>query len=221
MSAPKTPEISRSPGLPASILGQPAYFVAGGGYRGTTADLDATVARAAELLRDAYGMDVTIRFNSDRKSGGAFLVTSETDGFGYNAEIGICASIAFRDEDERARYIERTRQRWADHPTIVANSIAWAESCEPGKVSVQAHIGAFALTDKSLASGYEDDPARGYYHGEAATIEDALAFVQANGSLERVREWQALTAVAHFLVKGGETLRAAKTVRPTRSRRAR
>jgi hypothetical protein len=47
----------------------------GGGYSGATADLDALVADAAELLRDAFGMDIEIRFNSDRESGGAWLKT--------------------------------------------------------------------------------------------------------------------------------------------------
>lgn len=99
-----TAGITRSPGIPVTVGMNVA--VVGGGYRGMTAELDSVVARAAETLREAYAMDVTIRFNSDRRSGGAFLVTDPVDGIGANAEIGICASqvTAERNEYFAARY---------------------------------------------------------------------------------------------------------------------
>jgi len=77
--------IIRSAGLPTGHLG----LLAGGGYSGATEELDSLVYRAAEALRTAYPRNVTIRFNSDRRSGGAWLITHEVDGFGRNAEIGI------------------------------------------------------------------------------------------------------------------------------------
>ena len=77
--------IERSPGIP--IPGTP--YSAGGGMAGATQALDDAVAQAAEALRDLYGMDVMIRFNSDRRSGGAWLRTHGTDGLDQNDDIGI------------------------------------------------------------------------------------------------------------------------------------
>lgn len=68
-------------------------FVAGGGYAGATEELDTLVQDAAEALADAYAMPVTIRFNSDRRSGGAWLKTNPVDAIGRNAEIGIGARL--------------------------------------------------------------------------------------------------------------------------------
>lgn len=45
----------------------------GGGGSGLDPALDAIVQAAAERLRQRFGIDVEIRFNSDRMSGGAFL----------------------------------------------------------------------------------------------------------------------------------------------------
>ncbi len=85
--------IERSAGLPITVAGLPTGYVSGGGFRGSTAELDRTVERAAATLRDAYDRDVTIRFNSDRQSGGAWVVTDAVDGFGANAELGIGAAL--------------------------------------------------------------------------------------------------------------------------------
>lgn len=80
--------IERSPGLPAGF-----GFVCGGGYSGATEDLDQAVVDAAERLAAVYRMPVTIRFNSDRRSGGAWLKTDEPDGMWLNAEVGVCFSL--------------------------------------------------------------------------------------------------------------------------------
>ena len=79
--------ITRSAGIAVPGTG----FVAGGGMTGATQELDAAIQAAAEALRRQYPRDVSIRFNSDRKSGGAWLVTHPVDTFGTNTEIGICA----------------------------------------------------------------------------------------------------------------------------------
>jgi hypothetical protein len=50
-----------------------AGFNPGGGRSGLDPRLDAIVVEAAERLRARYGIDVEIRFNSNRLSGGAFL----------------------------------------------------------------------------------------------------------------------------------------------------
>jgi hypothetical protein len=82
--------------IPASAFtfdGSIPVAVAGGGFSGLTKELDATVQAAAEALASAYALDVTIRFNSDRRRGGAWLRTHETDGIHDNAELGIGAGL--------------------------------------------------------------------------------------------------------------------------------
>ena len=82
-------QITRSPGIPTGYMG----LVAGGGMTGATEELDAAVQAAAEALAAHYGRDVMIRFNSDRKSGGAWIITHPIDDFMGNAEIGIRAGF--------------------------------------------------------------------------------------------------------------------------------
>jgi len=98
--------IERSPGIGVGM-----GYVVGGGYSGATADLDATVQAAAQLLADAYGYPVTIRFNSDRRSGGAWLKTDDPDGIWLNAEVGIGASLITDDDAAHwaARYPDMTQ----------------------------------------------------------------------------------------------------------------
>lgn len=112
--------ITRSPGY-ATGHG----FIAGGGQSGVTAELDSVVAEAAETLAAAYGMPVTIRFNSDRRSGGAWLRTDEPDSIGANAEVGICACIVTAESN--ARFAARCPD--------MENNLR-----DPG-IYVQAHVG--------------------------------------------------------------------------------
>lgn len=83
-----TTTIERSPGIAL-----PTGHVAGGGRSGATPELDAHVAAAAEALGKHFDGPVAIRFNSDRRSGGAWLRTSEQDAIGRNAHVGISAGI--------------------------------------------------------------------------------------------------------------------------------
>jgi hypothetical protein len=150
-------EIERSAGLVVSIGTLPA--IVGGGYSGRSDELDATVQRAAEMLRDAYGLPVVIRFNSDRLSGGAWLKTHEVDGIGRNSEIGLCASENTERTEERYRLIcERSDGDMIYKP-------------RPLGVSVQAHISV-----RSAKDGI-------YYHCTHESLEDALAYVLANAEL--------------------------------------
>jgi hypothetical protein len=59
-------------------------FFPGGGYSGETKELDDLVQQAAELLAAAFGLAVEIRFNSNRKSGKAFVAAGRqsTPGLG-------------------------------------------------------------------------------------------------------------------------------------------
>lgn len=78
------PEIKRHGGT--AVHG----FIVGGGYEGRTKELDQIVQREAELLKATYNRDVQIRFNSDRLSGGAWLVNS-LPGFSGCCQVGLCA----------------------------------------------------------------------------------------------------------------------------------
>ena len=79
-------KISRSPGIAVH------NYIVGGGWRGCSNELDTVVMREAEFLRDYYHINVTIRFNSNRLSGGAWLIDSKKDGIGSNSSIGLGAS---------------------------------------------------------------------------------------------------------------------------------
>lgn len=80
--------ITRSPGVPIG-----SGLTAGGGASGVTEALDAVVADAADRLAALYGGPVTIRFNSDRRSGGAWLLTEPHDRIGVNHEVGVTAAV--------------------------------------------------------------------------------------------------------------------------------
>lgn len=82
--------ISRSPGF--AVQG----YVVGGGQRGLSDELDRIVVQEAEFLRDHFHSDVTIRYNSDRLSGGAWLVDAPLDAFDGNSSIGLGASLINR-----------------------------------------------------------------------------------------------------------------------------
>lgn len=84
-SAGRPPEIRSSVG----VVVPGALQVVGGGTPDSEA-LRVKVDRAAVLLRDRYGMDVEKRYNSNGRSGGAFLVTDPSErGIGSNGSVGI------------------------------------------------------------------------------------------------------------------------------------
>jgi hypothetical protein len=161
--------ITRSPGTPITRGGQPTGYVAGGGYSGADEDLDATVAQAAELLAAAYNMDVTIRFNSDRQSGGAFLKTHEVDAVGRNSEVGINAG--------------RRRTRDALERTAARYGLTVEEWCTPeeiadadGSLYVAVYLSATSLTDPSLANSGGSRP---YLHMQMPDVETAVEYALA------------------------------------------
>ena len=49
-------------------------YLVGAGGSGFTEELDQIVEEAAHKLYEMYGVKITIRFNTDRKSGGAFVL---------------------------------------------------------------------------------------------------------------------------------------------------
>lgn len=86
-SAGTLPEIRLSAG--AVVLG--AHLVVGGGTPASE-DMRREIDRVAVLLRDRYGMEVETRYNSNGRSGGAFLVTDARErGIDSNGSVGISA----------------------------------------------------------------------------------------------------------------------------------
>jgi hypothetical protein len=171
-------EITRSTGTPLTA-GAACYGFAGGGYQGLTPELDTTVAEAAEALAKAYDMDVTIRFNSDRASGGAFLRTHEQDGIGANGEVGIGASVV------TARH-RASWQRWATEAGdgYPEEREYWEDALRTspeGQLTVHAHIRATSADPGCLAGlrelpGWNDMSGRptAYHHGPAESVPQAL-----------------------------------------------
>jgi hypothetical protein len=162
--------IERSPGIPA-VAGGVCYGLAGGGYQGLTAELDAVVQEAAERLQAAYGMDVVIRFNTNRASGGAWLRTHDHDGIGANAEIGIGASVVTQETIRIRRTYDLEGQDEA-----------------PGTIHLTAHIAGTSLAEQSIKqlpgwNGPTSLSPNGYYHGRVASIDEALALCLRAGSI--------------------------------------
>jgi hypothetical protein len=85
-------QITRSKGI---LVGG---FNPGGGHSGIDATLDALVADAAARLRELCGQAVEIRFNSDRRSGGAFLAEGPTVGLSVS-QTRLSSLRGFDDED--------------------------------------------------------------------------------------------------------------------------
>lgn len=84
----QNPSISRSTGVAVN-----GGYVVGGGFRGLTDELDSIVKQEAQILYNRFNTDIVIRFNSDRMSGGAWLVDSTEDTLGSNCNIGLCAKL--------------------------------------------------------------------------------------------------------------------------------
>ena len=76
--------ITRCPGISTGL-----GYIVGGGYKGITKELDDAVHLAAETLKQAFGCNIVVRFNSDRNSGGAFIKDDESD-----AKIGLCVRLS-------------------------------------------------------------------------------------------------------------------------------
>lgn len=85
-----THSISRSSGI--IVQG----FIVGGGQRGLSEELDRIVMQEAKFLREHFHSDVTIRYNSDRLSGGAWLVDAPVDTLVTNSSIGLGVSLVNR-----------------------------------------------------------------------------------------------------------------------------
>ncbi|MEI7837854.1 MAG: hypothetical protein WCK05_15745 [Planctomycetota bacterium] len=64
----------------------PTFPLPGGGYEGITRKLDRAVLRAAGWLGRRFNRPVLLRFNSDRRSGGAWFKDSHRDHAGVSIQ---------------------------------------------------------------------------------------------------------------------------------------
>lgn len=78
-------KVSRSTGMYV-----PGWFGPnpGGGYKGSTLELDGAVRSQAEWLIKQFDVDVEIRFNSNRQSGGAWVVDNKLKNTGIGLNVG-------------------------------------------------------------------------------------------------------------------------------------
>lgn len=184
------PTITRSSGI-----GVGGGWIVGGGHTGLYESLDEATKAAAEALAAAYDCDVTIRFNSDRRSGGAWLKTHEQDRIGANSEIGIGTAIVDQ------RMIDARRKFDKIDGTNTADELV------EGEIWFFAHIRDTSLTDLSLRdaddwntrsvrtpSGYVRTPIDGYLHRRVESIEAAIELLKA--SAKPLANLEAATAEA-------------------------
>jgi hypothetical protein len=179
--------ITRSTGIPVGA-GAVVYGMAGGGYQGLTPELDNVVQEGAKALAEAYGMDVTIRFNSDRASGGAWLVTHARDDIGANGEVGIGGGVVtarMRASWERFAAQAAEWEQKDDDPAVFTNErqhyeTALRESPE-GQLTIYAHISSTSTLPGKRAElaklpGWNDMSGRpsAYHHGPADSVAQAL-----------------------------------------------
>lgn len=186
--------IERSTGL-LVVFGGVIQGMAGDGYSGCTAELDAVVMQAAGCLAASYGADIEVRYNSDRESGGAWVKTPD----GRNNRVGICASLVtarHRAQTEasalRCEAEARTgHASWQREPMTARQrkgargcarqDRAWLAENPEGQLTVFAFLEGSAVLPELRAElerlpGWNDMCGRSgaYHHGEAADVAAAL-----------------------------------------------
>ena len=157
-------KIERSRGIFIGSMG----LRAGGGYSGATSELDAAVQQAAEMLAVAYpGFDIEIRFNSDRRSGGAWLKV------GDGAAIGIAIG-AYAERAQAAALEAQLEADEIDFDTYDTLHCALLRT-----LHTSAHIGTSHLGNPAVANcdGGRNDP---YCHAYMPSMEAAIAFLKLN-----------------------------------------
>ena len=166
MSAKAT--ITRSSGLSTGFSG----FIAGGGYSGMTKELDDTVAKQATMLAEAFGRDVEIRFNSDRRSGGAWL-KDDLPGFAGNAQAGFTARIAAKPPKGK------TYHQWLNE---LGEEHGWGPGMDkvlreaPQEVAISTYIKEAVLKDSSIANSGNLDSR--YASQEHSSLREGIAFLK-------------------------------------------
>ena len=152
--------IRRHAGIP--IKGTP--YAVGAGYSGITQELDQTVELAARMLAAAFGGDIEIRFNTDRRSGGAWLM-DDKPGLAGNASVGLTAGLRAKRPDGLSD------AEWWDMPIEEHQRL-------PVELTVATVVKPDHLNDPALAN--QGNPDSRYASHEHDSLVAGLAWLQAN-----------------------------------------
>jgi len=131
---------------------------------------------AADMLGEAYGIDVSVRLNGDRTSGGAWLVTDPESPL--EVDMGIIVkwnSVRQIREDAETGFLEITaEERFAEDGVDPA---ALAANGYDGYLTYHAHVGLRSIRVLSLGDGAVKDPFQ-YVRVRCPSIGEALEFVR-------------------------------------------
>jgi hypothetical protein len=146
-------------------------IAAGGGFPAPP-NLHDTVNAAAQALTNLYGgADVQIRFNSNGRSGGAFLLTHPADHFLGNAEVGITADLTPEDTISIAVRLTATAAR---HGHRIPGDHQWVDNID----TAVAMLTEKANLDASAIKGLIADQQREF---EASHVRLGLAVPARSG----------------------------------------
>ncbi|MBK1666597.1 hypothetical protein CKO28_00885 [Rhodovibrio sodomensis] len=179
------PRIRNHPGTP--IPGTP--YTAGGGQIRAKDELRQTVGQAAELLTEAFGADVEVRFNSNGQSGGAYVITDAADGLGANAEIGLGALLV--DVEARRRDHERRHKKYgplpggARSPDAEIREMLIDHGQDPDNppasyLVIKLQIGGRALLHPEVATHEHHQTGQPEVSKKMASLEEGIAFLKAH-----------------------------------------
>jgi len=150
-----TPTITRHKGK-VCVPGLP--FMYGAGYEGATEELDRLVVRAAKMLTKAYGLDVEIRFNTNRRSGGAWLHSvGKAGGIGLGGGLG------------KQRPNGLTDQQWHEMPRPEYYGL-------PDHLYIDTFIDAAYCADPAIVN--EGNPGFRYAYHEHKTLAAGLRWLK-------------------------------------------
>lgn len=165
----KLETIKRSAGTVVTVGSIP--YIVGGGYEGSTQELDETVKLEAELLAKTFHKDIEIRFNSDRGSGGAWLVNS-LKGFDGNCQVGFCAELVAITPEGMTR------------SEFLVNSTSEFIRNQPKEIYIATNIKPSALKNPELVNS--GNPDSRYCWLTHKSIEIALDWLIANVDKKRI-----------------------------------
>jgi hypothetical protein len=160
-------KIERSIGLATGYALAP---LCGNGYEGATDELDSLVQRAAEMLAAEFSRDIEIRFNSDRRSGGAWLKNALL-GYAGNCQVQLGAGLCKK----------------APHGVDVLSFSRYEYAQLPDRIYICTYVAESALRDKSLATeGQLSSQKGGYSWLEHDSLEVGLAWLCVNVDREGI-----------------------------------
>lgn len=148
-------------------------YAVGGGYSGATDELDTAVVRSAHLMEESFGRDVDIRFNSNRRSGGAWI-RDHVEGFGQrSSQVGLNSYLE----------VDRSHPDYDDHRAPVPYT---------GRVVHRAYIDTSVLRDDFSYDAHQADlsavGASSHLYVPFGSVEDALEFIVRNVDRSRLAD---------------------------------